>query len=160
MGHDFSQRPHSLCAVCNWGMVIRLFLAHEWPSFRRPPPPKAPRQLRPPKHFHPWCLKMRTPPQIIAHSQRGGPVKPYTFMEPMVFDRMPSITAYPAFHHRGRRHVHPVRSRLGCMPLAVLLHVELRLEGLMSSLDHIGLGSPCCAFGTSHHRPAAWSPWR
>ena len=24
-GHDFRRRPHSLCDVCNWGVVIRLF---------------------------------------------------------------------------------------------------------------------------------------
>ena len=38
--HDFSQTPHLLCAVCNWGVVIRL-LFHSTNSlgFAEPPLP-------------------------------------------------------------------------------------------------------------------------
>ena len=40
MGHDFSQKPHTLCAVCNEGVVIHQFF-HPMNGlhFVEPPPP-------------------------------------------------------------------------------------------------------------------------
>ena len=51
MGHDFSQRPPSLCAVCNWGVVVHHFFhPMNGVHFADPPPhPHSPGQSTPPK---------------------------------------------------------------------------------------------------------------
>ena len=65
MGHDFSQRPHLLCAMCNWGVAIRhFFYPINGIHFADPPPP--PGQLRPPKGK---ALLVHTGSQILAEPE-------------------------------------------------------------------------------------------